>query len=235
MSDYINIYRKRLNRYGKDYASRIEGKRAREFEDFLLKTPNRVDFIYNNVLIAAVLEQYQQDHSETKGYLLTPREVEIPNGTIISFKNKKGEENYWLIWWQEQIKTSGYNRYVVLKMNYYFTFNNKGQWGHLSGKGTSVFSDSVLEGLAKVQYGENNNLSLIITPYSRDFERDLYLETKNGERISAFKIEEFDNQTTNGISYLSVTSVAEKDKSPLPEKTSEDKEEEFFWLGGEFK
>ena len=161
MSDYINIYRKRLNRYGKDYASRIEGKRAREFEDFLLKTPNRVDFTYNDVLIAAVLEQYQQDHSETKGYLLTTRETDLPNGTIISFKNKKGEENYWLVWWLEQIKTSGYNRYVVLKMNYYFEFNGKGQWGHLSGKGPSVFSDSVIEGLTKVKYGENNNLSFL--------------------------------------------------------------------------
>ena len=36
---YTDIYYKRLNRFGNDYQSRIEGKRAREFEDFLLKTP----------------------------------------------------------------------------------------------------------------------------------------------------------------------------------------------------
>jgi hypothetical protein len=41
---YTDIYSKRLNRYGSDYQSRIEGIRAKEFEDFLLKSPNRVDF-----------------------------------------------------------------------------------------------------------------------------------------------------------------------------------------------
>jgi hypothetical protein len=41
---YTNIYSKRLNRYGTDFKSRIEGQRAKEFEDFLLKSPNRVDF-----------------------------------------------------------------------------------------------------------------------------------------------------------------------------------------------
>jgi hypothetical protein len=58
MSDsyYTSVYHKRLNRYGNDYQSRIEGKRAREFEDFLLKTPNRVDFEFNGTLVAAALE-----------------------------------------------------------------------------------------------------------------------------------------------------------------------------------
>jgi hypothetical protein len=91
MSDnyYTNIYNKRLNRYGNDYQSRIEGKRAREFEEFLLKAPNRVDFEYNGTLIAAALEQYKQDHTETLGYLLTTKETDLPNGTIISFKDKR--------------------------------------------------------------------------------------------------------------------------------------------------
>lgn len=121
-------------------------------------------------------------------------------------------------------------------MNYYLEFENgQGQWGHFSGKGLSAFSDSIVEGLTKVPYGENNNLSLIITPYNQIFERGLYIETQNGERISAFRVEEFDNQTTNGVSYLSVTSIPEKDKTPMPEKTSEDKKEEFFWFGGDLK
>ena len=62
---YTDIYHKRLNRYGTDFQTRLEGKRAKEFEDFLLKTPNRVDFEYEGVMIAGALEQYKQDHTET--------------------------------------------------------------------------------------------------------------------------------------------------------------------------
>ena len=46
-SYYTNVYSKRLNRYGNDFQSRLEGKRAEEFENFLLKSPNRVDFEYD--------------------------------------------------------------------------------------------------------------------------------------------------------------------------------------------
>jgi hypothetical protein len=62
---YAEIYSKRLNRYGNDYQSRLEGIRAKEFEDFLLKSPNRVDFEFQGSMVAAVLEQFKDDHSET--------------------------------------------------------------------------------------------------------------------------------------------------------------------------
>jgi hypothetical protein len=122
---YTNIYSKRLNLYGNDYQSRIEGKRAREFENFLLKTSNRVDFEYDGELYAAVLERYKQDHTETLGYLLTTKETNLPNGTIISFKDKKDQDIFWMVWWLEQIKTSGYNRYVILKMSHYLEWEDE--------------------------------------------------------------------------------------------------------------
>ena len=53
---YTDIYSKRVNRYGHDFQARIEGQRAREFEHFLLKSPNRVDFEYDGELVAAVVE-----------------------------------------------------------------------------------------------------------------------------------------------------------------------------------
>ena len=47
--DYFNsIYKKRLNRYGLDYQSRIQGEREENFEYYLLKTIYRVDFLYEN-------------------------------------------------------------------------------------------------------------------------------------------------------------------------------------------
>lgn len=232
---YVDIYSKRLNRYGKDYQSRIEGIRAKEFEDFLLKSPNRVDFEFEGTLVAGVIEQYKQDHSETQGYLLTKKDTNIPNGTVISFINKDEKDQYWMIWWIEQIKTSGYNRYVILKMNYYFEWIDaivKGQWGYLSTPGARTIRDSLVEGSSEARFLENNNLYLLVTPYQKFFERDSYLEMKNGEKISAYRVVEFDNNATPGISYLTVESIGRKDMTPPPEKTDLDKKEDFFWLQG---
>ena len=176
MSDYIEIYRKRLNRYGNDYQSRLEGKRAREFEDFLLKTTNRVDFEYNGSLVAAVLEQYKQNHTETLGYLLTPKSIDLPNGTIISFKDRRDQEVFWMVWWLEQIKTSGYNRFVILKMSHYMDWEDEeglhGQWGYLSGPGNAEIQDAMVVGCGGARFGENNNLHLFITSYNKAFDRD---------------------------------------------------------------
>lgn len=238
MSDsyYTSVYHKRLNRYGNDYQSRIEGKRAREFEDFLLKTPNRIDFEFNGTLVAAALEQFKEDYSETRGYLLTTKDTDLPNGTVISFNNKRGEEDHWMVWWLEQIKTSGYNRYVILKMSHYLEWTDDngshGQWGSLQGTGTDTIRDSVVAGKSGARFGENNNTYMFITPYNNSFERDFYMETQNGEKLSAFQIVEFDNQSTKGISYLSVDPVAVRDKTPIPEKKPTDNSEDFFWLNG---
>ena len=48
MNYYNDVYLKRLNRYGLDYQSRVQGQREREFENYLLKTIYRVDFLYED-------------------------------------------------------------------------------------------------------------------------------------------------------------------------------------------
>ena len=66
MSNYYeNAYRRRLNRYGLDYQSRIQSQRERDFDNYLYKTIYRVDFEYNGDLIPASLERYKQVYSET--------------------------------------------------------------------------------------------------------------------------------------------------------------------------
>lgn len=232
---YTKIYSKRLNRYGTDFRSRIEGQRAKEFEDFLLKSPNRVDFQYDGEKVAGVLEQYKQDYSETQGYLLTKKDIELPSGTIIELTDKNWNTNRWMVWWLEQIKTSGYNRYIILKMNYHLEWYDgirQGQWGYLSTPGTRAIKDVVIEGSAGMRFLENNNLMMFITPYQKFFERDTYLEVENGDKISAYRVVEFDNQATPGVSYLTVESIPRKDMTPTPVKTVDDEDEDFFWLNG---
>ena len=43
MSYFTDVYLKRVNRYGNDYQSRVQGKREENFEYYLLKSVYRVD------------------------------------------------------------------------------------------------------------------------------------------------------------------------------------------------
>ena len=87
--DYFNeIYLKRLNRYGLDYQSRIQGQRERLFEEYLLKSLYRVDFLYNGEVVPATFERYKLDETETLHYLLTTTDINIPPGTILQIPDK---------------------------------------------------------------------------------------------------------------------------------------------------
>lgn len=58
MSEYYNtVYKKRLNRYGLDFQSRMKGLREKEFENYLLRTVFRVNFEYNGIMIPGSLER----------------------------------------------------------------------------------------------------------------------------------------------------------------------------------
>jgi hypothetical protein len=57
--DYIDVYRRRLNRYGLDYQSRIQGQRERDFDNYLLKSIYRVDFEFDNGYHPGSLERYK--------------------------------------------------------------------------------------------------------------------------------------------------------------------------------
>ena len=163
---------------------------------------------------------------------MTQKSVNIPYGTVIRLIAKNGEEHYWMIWWLEQIKTTGYHRYVVLKMNYEIEwYTDKGtqrQWSYFSTPGTKMVRDTAIS--AGALFNENNSLMMFITPYSKDFERETYIETTNGEKKSSYRVLEFDNQATPGISYLTVESIPLKDFTPPPTKTDKDDDADFFWL-----
>ena len=128
--DYIDIYKRRLNRYGLDYQSRVQGQRDRNFDNYLLKSIYRVDFWYNDIYVPATLERYKQDHTETQCYLLTRRDVQLPNGTIIETENINGEKKIWMVWWLEQIEQSGYNKYIVLRMTHRLTWRDSENLEH---------------------------------------------------------------------------------------------------------
>lgn len=232
--DYVDIYKRRLNRYGLDYQSRIQGQRERDFDNYLLKSIYRVDFWYNNIYTPATLERYKQDYSETQSYLLTKREVDIPNGTMLTIDGKNGEQ-VWMVWWKENIESSGYNRYVVLKMTHQITWrdtdeNEHTAWAFFSGPGTSTISDALKSAKGEAVYKENNNLYMFITAYDKTLVRDAYFEHKYGETTTGYIIAEVDIASTPGIAYVSI------DPSYIRQKQSPSSQNEVaadqYWLQG---
>ena len=95
---YFDIYKQRLNRFGNDYQSRIQGEREHLFELYLLKSIYRVDFMYNNKHYAGSLEKNKQDNSETRQYLLTQVDLNIPNGTISAYQQADQWKDFFFIY-----------------------------------------------------------------------------------------------------------------------------------------
>ena len=237
MGYYDDIYLKRLNRYGTDYQSRIQGQREREFEEYLLKSVYRLDFTYGVDTHPGSLEPYKQDESETQAYLLTRVDLDLPLGTVLMLPNKDGVEKPWMIWWFESMKASGYNRYVVLRMTHEISWKTASgkacsQYAYFYGPGTSMIQDTIKSKTGQALYAENNNLHMFITPVSEDIEKDNYFEVTTGNVKQAFRITDYDVTSTPGVEYVSVDPTYVRDSSTAPTQTSEDSPDDFYWLNG---
>ena len=240
MSEYYEkVYQRRLNRYGMDYQSRIQSQRERDFESYLYKTIYRVDFAFDGGRHPGSLERNKQDYSETQAYLLTRVDLQIPNGTVLMIESKDGAETPWMVWWLERIESSGYNKYVVLKMTHYLKWIVNGvevaQWAYFSGPGTSAISDTAKSSTGKPVYNENNNLHTFVTTQNETIVRDLYFEVTQGNITQGYVVTEFDINSTPGVNYVTVDPVPVRDNSITPNKTPEDSTEDFFWLNGGVK
>lgn len=249
MGYYEDIYLKRLNRYGLDYQSRIQGQRERLFEDYLLKSIYRIDFLFDGKTYPGTLERYKQDYTNTQCYLLTRISDVLAPGDIIAVQNQNGTTNYWLVWWLEQIESSGYNRYVVLRLNYELTWTDNGQtysqWVYFYGPGTSKISDTIKSASGKVVFTENNNLYMLITAYNSYFAREQYYEinyekdhlgvektdSNNVTITNPFVIKELDVNSSPGVEYITLDPALKRDDSPAPD-TSDITDANNYWLNG---
>ena len=236
MSYFEDIYKKRLNRYGEDFQDRIKGERVRFFSEFLQKTLYQVKFIYDGDLHLGSLERYKQDYTETMAYLLTELTLELPSGTILYLESKNGNMNPWMVWWLERIEQSGYNRYIMLKMNQELIWTvdgvEKKQLGYFVGPGKTAISDTQESSSKTVFYEENDNKYRIITAYEPTLIKDVYFEFTQGETIKGFNICETDIYTTPGVIYISLDPTMIKDKTPKPVAPEGANDADYFWLNG---
>ena len=235
---YFDIYKQRLNRFGNDYQSRIQGEREHLFDLYLLKSIYRVDFEYNNKHYAGSLERNKQDNTETRQYLLTNTDLNIPNGTILMLTNKDNIEQPWMIYYLENIKASGYNRYIVLKMTHFLTWtardgSEQTSYAYMYGQEDNMLKNEIRSrSRMDTVYEENLKLSFFVMPVNPNIKIDDYFIIGEKPLQEYYRVTGYDIQSTHGVEFVSVDPIYEFDLTPPPEKTEEDSDENFFWFNG---
>ena len=238
MNYYEDVYLKRLNRYGYDYQSRVQNQRERNFETLLLRSVYRVDFEYDGEFHPATLERYKQNETELMQYLLTRVSLNIPSGTILMIPDKDNIEQPWLVYWLESIKSSGYNRYIVLKMTHFITWrdregNERSSWCYMYGQQDNMLKDEIRSrSRMDAIYGENLKSSFFVMPTNEFIRKDDYLEVGEGALKEAYRVTGYDLNSTPGVEYVTVDPVYLRDNSQAPIQTENDDPAQFFWFNG---
>lgn len=234
---YFDIYKKRVNRYGIDYQSRIQGEREKMFDLYLLKTIYRVDFLFGDEKVEGSLERYKQDETETLQYLLTKTSVNIPNGTVLMIPNKDGIEKPWMIYYLENIKASGYNRYIVLKMTHFLNWtardgSKQESWAYMYGQENNMLKDEIRSrSRMDTIYAENLKMSFFVMPKNAFIRKDDYFIIGEKPFQEYYRVTGYDLQSSEGVEYVTVDPIYEFDLTPAPEQQPGE-EDEFFWLNG---
>ena len=236
--DYFEIYKKRANRFGEDYQSRIQGAREETFERLLLKSLYRVDFNFEGETIPGILERYKQDETETLQYLLTRIDKNIPNGTVLLIPDKDDNLKPWMIYYLENIKASGYNRYIVLKMTHYLKWfardgSEPDSWAYMYGQENNMLKDEIRSrSRMDTLYAENLKLNFFVLPLNSKIQKDDYFIIGEGELQEYYRVTGYDRQSSEGVEYVSVDPTYEYDLTPPPEKSESDGDEDFYWFEG---
>lgn len=237
-TSYYDIYTLRLNRYGKDYQSRIQTKREKEFDLYLEKSVYRVKFFYNNAKCIASLEKYKQDDTRTLQYLLTKVDLNIPNGTILKIPNKDNICTPWMVYYLENIEASGYNRYILLKMSHFITWTARdgstcSSWAYMYGQEDNMLKDEIRSrSRMDTLYGENLKSSFFVMPTNPSIRKDDYIIIGNKPLQEYYRVTGYDIQSSKGVEYVTVDPIYEYDQTPTPEPQQGDNPADFFWLNG---
>lgn len=236
--DYYEVYRKRLNRYGLDYQSRIQRKREEEFEAYLLKSVYLVEFEYRGEPQVGSFEKYKQDDTKTLHYLLTKEALNMPNGTILMIPDKDDKPKPWMVYYLENIKASGYNRYIMLRMSHFLTWtardgSEQRSWAYMYGQEDNMLKDE-LKSRSRMDtiYAENLKSSFFIMPKNQYIKKDDYLVVGEEPFQEPYRVTGYDIQSTEGVEYVTVDPIYEYDLTPPPVQKQSDNPADFFWFNG---
>ena len=116
-------------------------------------------------------------------------------------------------------------------MNYNLLVGAEKQWVKIYGPGAKTIRDQIKSKSGDAVYSEDFNLYMMITKANPEFYKDQYFEFGPINQYG-FRVAEIDSQTTEGIMYISLNPVYKNDLSPMPEKTEQDPDKDFYWLTG---
>lgn len=230
---YIDIYRKRINHYGNTPQERLEKRRQENFQRFLLQSPHRTTFLYNDEIIECVFEPFSQDETKTLMYILCDIKYYFNIGDIIDICNQK-----YMFYYQKERKNSGYNRWVVIRINYHITWLNED--GNSYDSEAYIFDqeNNMLKNELKSRsrsaalYLENLKLAFMIMPTNKNIKINSYLTITINDISRSYRITGFDFISTPGILYISMDPTITRDLTPPPQKQPDDNDNDYFWLGG---
>ena len=236
MGYYEDVYLKRLNHYGVDFQTRIQGQREENFRRQLAKSVYYVEFEYEGIMREGELTPMRQNETKTMQYLLTDVHLDMPGGTILWIPDKDGILCPWLIYYLENIKASGYNRYIMLKMTHYLKWKDRegktrSSWAYFYGQEDNMLKDELKSrSRSKVLYTENLKLSFFILPINEYLRKDDYFEVGEGRLKEAYVVTGYDIQSTPGVEFVSVDPQYIRDLTEPPIQSEEDNADDFFWL-----
>lgn len=252
---YFDVYKRRVNRYGEDYKTRILTQRQEVFARRLLRSVYRVNFTYNGVTYPGTFERRQQDNTNITHFLFTEVDVIMPNGTILFFPREasdevedneyeeSGDQQAWMVYWLEETTAKGYNRYVMLKMTHYVKWIDRegierGTFAYIYGQEDNMLKDEIRSrSRMDTIYAENMKLSFMVCPLNPHLKKDDYFEKKIGDIVQPFRVTGFDVLSTPGVEFVTIDPIYEYDKTPKPEKPQPQQGEEYdgkeyFWVDG---
>lgn len=250
--EYFDIYKKRINRYGTTQQERIQKQREKVFDLKVQNSVYQVKFYFNTGATEeeknwhyGTLERKSQDNTETLQYLLTKTSLNIPVGTILSIKDLNGNTNNWMIYYLEQIQASGYNKYIVLKMNHLIRWKDREgiereSYGYIYGQEDNMLKDELRSrSRTQVLYTENLKLNFIVMPTNKYIKKDIYFTVTVEDIEEAYVVTGYDIISTPGVMFISMdpTFIRNKDSEtvvPHPEKDADGEvtEQGSFWLDG---
>lgn len=232
--DYMDLYRKRLNRYGEDYQSRMKNRRIEDFERYLEKSVYYVEFEYGDKTEKGTFEPYSQDHTENLHCFKTHTDVIIMPGTLFWF----GEETPWMVYYQDTNKPRGYNKYIMLKMTHLIKWKDREDkqreaWVYLYGQEDNMLKDELKSrSRSDVLYGENLKMSFFVTSINENINKDDYFTIGEGKLKEGYRVTGYDRHSTKGIEFVTVDPIYLYDESEVPYQTKVDEPDDFFWLNG---
>ena len=141
-----------------------------------------------------------------------------------------------MVYYLENIKASGYNRYIVLKMTHFLTWigpDNKTHtsWAYIYGQEDNMLKDE-LKSRSRMDtlYTENLKTSFFILPTTPYIRKDDYIIIGEKPLQEYYSVTGYDIQSSEGVEYVTVDPVYEFDLTPPPAQMAADDPEDFYWL-----